>query len=200
MRELGLLFKALSEPLRLRIIHLLLTNGKEAYGEELAKALQIPAYRLSRHLKVLKTSGLIAERREGRWVYYSLANRNGQLLRALRRLIAESHMASTNGRNWQGTSSPRTTEAPPVPSAVASGSLAEESRAGARERAGRKGEVSRRVLPRGHGRQAVVRGSAKRRRPDHRRVSGQRDKRHRQVRLAQEEFDWNRGPAIPGIL
>jgi len=92
MERLSRIFKALSDPLRLRIIRQLLANGKEAYGEELAKALAIPAYQLSRHLKVLKTTGLIHERREGRWVYYSVAKHNGSghLLTALRRLMAES--------------------------------------------------------------------------------------------------------------
>ena len=57
-------------------------------------------------------------------------------------------------RTWRqlrvAQSSPRPTEATPVPLAAASGSLAEESRAIARVRAGMKGEASRRVLPRGH--------------------------------------------------
>ncbi len=85
-------FKALSEPLRLRVIHLLLSNGKEAYGEELATALDVPAYQLSRHLKVLRTSGLIHERKAGRWVYYSLDKSNGnpRLLASLRQLLADS--------------------------------------------------------------------------------------------------------------
>ena len=92
MEHLSLVFKALSEPLRLAIVQWLFANGKEAYGEELAKALSIPAYRLSRHLKVLKASGLIHERRQGRWIYYSIAkaNGNGRLLGTLRRLLAET--------------------------------------------------------------------------------------------------------------
>ena len=92
MNELSQVFKALSEPLRLRILRRLLTNGREAYGEELAEALGIPAYRLSRHLKVLISTGLVTERREGRWVYYSLAKNhgNGHVLASLRRLLANA--------------------------------------------------------------------------------------------------------------
>jgi len=92
MNELSQVFKALSEPLRLRILRRLLTNGREAYGEELAEALGIPAYRLSRHLKVLISTGLVTERREGRWVYYSLAKNHGhgQVLVSLRHLLANA--------------------------------------------------------------------------------------------------------------
>ena len=113
MTELSLVFKALSEPIRLRIVRQLLHNGKEAYGEQLARALRIPAYQLSRHLKVLKATGLIHERRQGRWVYYSLVRHhptlNGQLLGALRRFIVEKPPAPasrpsvrTNGRKANG--------------------------------------------------------------------------------------------------
>ena len=98
MERLSVIFKALSDPLRLRILRQLFSNGKEAYGEELANALGIPAYQVSRHLKVLKTTGLIRERKAGRWVYYSLAKENGhgQLLTALRRLLADSSAADGN--------------------------------------------------------------------------------------------------------
>ena len=97
MRELSLVFKALSEPLRLQIVRLLLNNGREAYGEEIAKSLGIPAYRLSRHLKVLKATGLVCERRAGRWVYYSLPNTTDHLSAALRELIAHAGMERSNG-------------------------------------------------------------------------------------------------------
>jgi ArsR family transcriptional regulator len=92
MDRLSHVFKALSEPLRLRILRLLLAQGKEAYGEELARALSIPPYQLSRHLKVLRSSGLVQERKEGRWVYYSIATAEsgGRVLASLRRLLTEA--------------------------------------------------------------------------------------------------------------
>jgi ArsR family transcriptional regulator len=144
MGELSLIFKALSDPLRLAIIRLLLRNGHEAYGEELARALDIPAYRLSRHLKVLKATGLISDRRVGRWVYYSLAKRNGQLLTVLRRLIADVNAPQRfgDGRRFANPLKRRSHTAHP---------------------------------PR-----------------------GQRGLR-RQI-LREEEFNWNQGPAIPGLL
>jgi ArsR family transcriptional regulator len=35
-------------------------------------ALTISQYNVSRHLKVLKNAGIIREKKDGRWVYYSL--------------------------------------------------------------------------------------------------------------------------------
>ncbi|MBI3324032.1 MAG: winged helix-turn-helix transcriptional regulator [Candidatus Omnitrophica bacterium] len=92
MHELSFVFKALSQPLRLKIVRLLMDRGREAYGDELAKSLRIPAYQLSRHLKVLKAVGLVHERRAGRWVYYSLGDNNGHLASVMRDLIARAQM------------------------------------------------------------------------------------------------------------
>lgn len=64
------LFQVLSDPTRLEIIWLL------AYGErcvcDLQEALQAAQSRLSFHLKMLKTAGLVTDRKDGRWVYYAL--------------------------------------------------------------------------------------------------------------------------------
>jgi ArsR family transcriptional regulator len=40
---------------------------------ELQAALDAAQSRLSFHLKVLKDAGLVVDRRDGRWVYYSLS-------------------------------------------------------------------------------------------------------------------------------
>jgi ArsR family transcriptional regulator, arsenate/arsenite/antimonite-responsive transcriptional repressor len=64
------LFRALSDPTRLSILERL------RYGErcvcELTDALDAAQSRLSFHLKVLKDAGLVTDRREGRWMYYTL--------------------------------------------------------------------------------------------------------------------------------
>lgn len=64
------LFHALSDPTRLLILQRL------RFGErcvcELTDALDAAQSRLSFHLKVLKDAGLVTDRREGRWMYYTL--------------------------------------------------------------------------------------------------------------------------------
>jgi ArsR family transcriptional regulator, arsenate/arsenite/antimonite-responsive transcriptional repressor len=65
------LFHALSDPTRLAILHRL------RFGErcvcDLTDALDAAQSRLSFHLKVLKEAGLVTDRREGRWMYYTLS-------------------------------------------------------------------------------------------------------------------------------
>lgn len=67
---LAAVFKAASEPIRLRILAML------AQGERcvchLHAALDAPQPTVSRHLAVLRHVGLVRARREGAWVHYSL--------------------------------------------------------------------------------------------------------------------------------
>ena|SRR5215467_4853660 len=64
------LFHALSDETRLGLIDQL-KNGERCVCE-LTDAMKAGQSRLSFHLKVLKDAGLILDRREGRWMYYSI--------------------------------------------------------------------------------------------------------------------------------
>ena len=67
-------FKALGDPIRLRLAHLLVaTRDIELCNCEFVDALEEPQPNVSRHLKILAQAGLIHERHEGRWVYYRCA-------------------------------------------------------------------------------------------------------------------------------
>jgi ArsR family transcriptional regulator len=66
------LFQALADETRLRIIRLMATTDEEACLCELVDSLQEPAYKLSRHLKILRQAGLLSSWKEGRWVYHRL--------------------------------------------------------------------------------------------------------------------------------
>jgi ArsR family transcriptional regulator, arsenate/arsenite/antimonite-responsive transcriptional repressor len=63
-------FHALSEPLRLSIVQLLLSQ--ELCVCDICDRLNVSQSKLSFHLKTLKEAGLIRARQEGRWIYYSL--------------------------------------------------------------------------------------------------------------------------------
>ena len=63
-------FHALSDQTRLRIIDCLLDC--EQCVCDLTDMLQTGQSRLSFHLKILKDAGILKDRRDGRWVYYSL--------------------------------------------------------------------------------------------------------------------------------
>lgn len=68
------IFRALADRTRLRIIRLLL-NGSDACVSELMDALRLPQYSVSRHLSILRHSGIVDERREGIWKYYYLVSK-----------------------------------------------------------------------------------------------------------------------------
>ena len=80
-------FKALGDPTRLRIIHLLTFAGKELCVCEFVDSLEEPQYNISRHLKELRQAGLLTERKEGGWVYYSLNKDGGNFKDSLFKLV-----------------------------------------------------------------------------------------------------------------
>jgi ArsR family transcriptional regulator, arsenate/arsenite/antimonite-responsive transcriptional repressor len=63
-------FRALSDENRLKIVDLL--RGGEVCVCDLTDALELGQSLLSFHLRTLKEAGLVQDRREGRWAYYSL--------------------------------------------------------------------------------------------------------------------------------
>ena len=63
-------FHALSDPTRLELLERL-RDGERCVCD-LTDVLDAAQSRLSFHLKVLKEAGLVADRREGRWVHYRL--------------------------------------------------------------------------------------------------------------------------------
>lgn len=65
-------FKAVSDQTRIRILRLLALAGNEMCSCELVDSLLEPEYKISRHLKILKSAGLITAVKDGKWVYHGL--------------------------------------------------------------------------------------------------------------------------------
>ncbi|ABK44011.1 transcriptional regulator, ArsR family [Magnetococcus marinus MC-1] len=65
-------FKALSEPLRVRLLLLMLHAG-EMCVHECMLVTKHPQSTVSRHLGALYKSGWLERRRQGVWIYYSLS-------------------------------------------------------------------------------------------------------------------------------
>jgi ArsR family transcriptional regulator len=63
--------KATADQTRLRIL-LLLANGRELCVCELTQALDLAQPKISRHLAVLRETGLLLDRKAGLWVHYRL--------------------------------------------------------------------------------------------------------------------------------
>ncbi len=65
-------FQALADPTRLRLLNLLMQTG-EICVCELVDALLVPQYNVSRHLHILAGTGWVEDRRQGKWIYYRIA-------------------------------------------------------------------------------------------------------------------------------
>ncbi len=74
MEEFVNFIKGLSDRTRLRIIWLLIKANTRLCVCEIMDSLNENQYNISRHLKSLKNAGFLKEAKEGRWVYYSLAD------------------------------------------------------------------------------------------------------------------------------
>ena len=70
MRRLLKVFKALSDETRIRLLKLL--SERELCVCELEQALNMTQSRVSRNLGILKEAGLVKDRRDGLWAFYSL--------------------------------------------------------------------------------------------------------------------------------
>lgn len=71
MEQTVLLFKALTDETRLRILALLLAEGELCVCDIIA-ALELPQSTISRHLAYLRKTRWVADRRCGVWMYYSI--------------------------------------------------------------------------------------------------------------------------------
>ena len=69
--SLGHLFLALSDKTRLRLLSLM-ANGEVSVGF-LADSLGESQPKISRHLAYLRSAGIVSTRRDGKWIYYTIA-------------------------------------------------------------------------------------------------------------------------------
>ena len=73
-------FKALSDPIRLRIVYLLLEKESLCVCE-VVETLELSQSTVSRHLAYLKNSGLVRSWREGIWMHYALQKEVLQIIK-----------------------------------------------------------------------------------------------------------------------
>ncbi len=88
MRNSAELFKALADETRLRILNLLVRG--ELCVCDIMAVLDIGQSKASRHLAYLRNVGLVADRRSGVWMYYTLANSRGVTHRRILEWLAEA--------------------------------------------------------------------------------------------------------------
>jgi DNA-binding transcriptional ArsR family regulator len=68
--ELAKVFKALGDPVRLRLLSMIASREGEVCVCEMTPAFELSQPTISHHLKLLRQAGLIDCERRGTWVYY----------------------------------------------------------------------------------------------------------------------------------
>jgi ArsR family transcriptional regulator len=63
-------FKALGDPVRLRLLSMIASAGDEVCVCDLTGSFAVGGPTISHHLKVLREAGLVDSERRGTWVYY----------------------------------------------------------------------------------------------------------------------------------
>jgi ArsR family transcriptional regulator len=93
MKEIIRAFKALSDPTRLRIFFLLLK--RDLCVCELTFILEMSQSRISHQLRLLRDADLVQDKREGKWIIYSIPPRGRESVEPLVRQLAGPEFAAT---------------------------------------------------------------------------------------------------------
>ncbi len=88
MENEAAVFKVLADPTRLRLMVLLSIQGETCVCK-LAEALNAPGFKISRHLGIMRSAGLVEARREGTWMHYKLSNARSRLEECLQQCFRE---------------------------------------------------------------------------------------------------------------
>ena len=78
-KRIALIFKAFCDENRIRFLKLLQSGEKCAC--KMLEELNISQPTLSHHMKILCDSGIVASRKEGKWMYYSISSEGVQVAR-----------------------------------------------------------------------------------------------------------------------
>ena len=84
-------FKALSEEPRIRILHLLFRKN-ELSITDLEQILDFTQAKTSRHLTYLKNSGIVNTRKDDQWVFYSIREEVGEIIRQIMEYLNKDHV------------------------------------------------------------------------------------------------------------
>lgn len=89
-------FKCLADDSRIRMV-LLIEREQELCVCELTCAMDASQPKISRHLALLRTCGVLADRRQGQWVYYRLHPQLPEWVQQILQVTAEAN------RSWLET-------------------------------------------------------------------------------------------------
>ena len=86
------IFKALSDPARLKIVKLL--SFKKMCVCELMVALSMTQPTVSHHLKILEDTGLVKSEKKGKWVFYKIAK--PEVIALIDKIFSSIHLTKSS--------------------------------------------------------------------------------------------------------
>ena len=81
------IMKALSDPTRMKIIWLLCNIDSKICSSEIAEVLEESPYNISKHIKILKNTDMIYERKEGTRIFYYYNSKATAFDSAIKKMI-----------------------------------------------------------------------------------------------------------------
>ena len=90
------IMESLSDPIRINILELMMDG--EICVCDIVNVTGLSQSKISYHIKILKDSGLISDRQEGRWVYYKL---DLEVLSEIQNWMGNLIQSSKNKRNYK---------------------------------------------------------------------------------------------------
>ena len=88
MKDEASYFSVLADPIRLRLGVLLAIRGETCVCY-LAQALDEPNFKISRHLGIMRSAGMVEARREGTWMHYKLVKPRHRLEECLQKCFRD---------------------------------------------------------------------------------------------------------------
>ncbi|MBN1332946.1 MAG: winged helix-turn-helix transcriptional regulator [Synergistales bacterium] len=107
MEESASFFKLLGDPTRLQILLILLFNGETCVCQ-FSKCLNAPQPLVSRHLRILRNSGILQTEQKKQWVYYRLNNKLEGYQKEILEIIRKRYSHAPEIRFFQETISSNT--------------------------------------------------------------------------------------------
>lgn len=83
------ILKALADPTRLRLVHILANRGPDICVCDLVDVMGLPQGTISRHLMQLRHLGLVSDQRHGQYVLYSLQDQDSPLHQSIRKCLEQ---------------------------------------------------------------------------------------------------------------
>lgn len=94
------IFKACADESRIRILHLIYTNGEMCISD-VEKILDFTQAKTSRHLIYLKNAGILTYRRYNHWVFYQIKDEVAEIIKQIFQFLRKDQQLQNDQQVYQ---------------------------------------------------------------------------------------------------